>query len=61
METYSADGHWMYQFFKAAVLSRFQLHKNALEQYEKLRKCGFPNMPYIMNQVAASLNNMQGY
>ncbi|CAG9536595.1 unnamed protein product [Cercopithifilaria johnstoni] len=58
-EAYSADGHWMYQFFRAAVLSRFQLHKNALEQYEKLSKCGFPNMPYIMNQVAASLNNMQ--
>ncbi|VDK78301.1 unnamed protein product [Litomosoides sigmodontis] len=59
MEAYSSNGHWMYQFFRAAVLSRFQLHKNALEQYEKLSKCGFPNMPYIMNQVAASLNNMQ--
>ncbi|EFO26723.1 anaphase promoting complex subunit 8/cdc23 family protein, variant [Loa loa] len=58
-EAYSADGHWMYQFFRAAVLSRFQLHKNALEQYEKLSECGFLNMPYIMNQVAASLNNMQ--
>ncbi|KAM3723353.1 Cell division cycle protein [Dirofilaria immitis] len=58
-EVYSADGHWMYQFFKAAVLSRFQLHKNALEQYEKLSECGFPNMPYMMNHVAASLNNMQ--
>ncbi|VDN05838.1 unnamed protein product [Thelazia callipaeda] len=59
LEEYSVGGHWMYQFFKGLVLARFQLHRNALEQYEKLSESGFPNMPYIMNKAATAMNNMQ--
>ncbi|VDK30477.1 unnamed protein product [Gongylonema pulchrum] len=49
-DAYAQGFHWMFQFFRAAVLARFELHKNAVEQFERLSEAGFPNAPYIMNQ-----------
>lgn len=57
---YIDSDHWMYQFFKADIFFRMNLHKNALDQYERISEAGFTNMPHILNEIAACLNYLQG-
>ncbi|VDN55169.1 unnamed protein product [Dracunculus medinensis] len=56
---YIDSDHWMYQFFKADIFFRMNLHKNALDQYERISEAGFTNMPHILNEIAACLNYLQ--
>lgn len=60
MHEFTSGDHWMYRLFKADVLSRFYLHKNALEEYERISEGGFAEMPYLVNKMAAAFNALQG-